>query len=141
MSAENPDLSNPSPSPQPSYQRGYHLDLYLRFREELALLVAQQVIHDFATLEPDWYGTHKNVVRGVRLLGNAPEDLLEQLQKILPWIKSCELGMRPYLRGVSTERVSIEYLPWTRNSIVSKGKLEGFKSFALEPGVRYILED
>lgn len=139
MPSEIPDQPSTPPSTLPSYHKGYHLDLYLRFRHELLLEVARQWMQDFATLEPSWYGDLAKV-RGVRLVGAILPDVadpLESLKKILSQLKNCELGLRPYLKSST----STEYLPWTRNRVFSKSKLEGFETLALEPGVRYIFED
>ena len=139
MTSEIPDQPSTPPPTLPSYHKGYHLDLYVHFRQELLLEVARQWVQDFAALEPSWYGDFGKV-RGVRFLGEiSPDspDPLEGLKKILPQLKSCELGLRPYLKSST----STEYLPWTRNSVLSKNKLEGFETLALEPGVRYIFED
>jgi hypothetical protein len=141
------DLPIPDPQPnlQPTYQRGYHLDLYLRFRSDPPLEIAKKWVQDLTNLplEPSWY-LDLAQARAVRLLGDPPPDLallLEGLKTLLFQIKSCELGLRPVLQSMSSNHKSTEYLPWTRNMILKKNTLENAEILTLELGVRYIFED
>ncbi len=134
--------------------RGFQIDMHVSFKQPLPEAEALFVLGGFQSLTLELYTPHPTPLQrsqpdeirkpqanlkapSARLTGTLsnPEDFKALLTELLSQhARSIEIGQRGFLRSIDGY---IEWMPWRKNTIVSKENLE---MIVFQEGIKYILE-